>query len=392
MSDKLISIVLPTFNGARFISESIDSILNQTYRNWELIIVNDCSTDNTLEIINEYAKRDGRIKIISNQKNKKLPASLNIGFEYAQGDYYTWTSDDNIYYPEALEYMVKFLNNNSYYDLVCCDYELIEEDGTFKQIHSELYPHNLFELSKNAVVGACFLYTKEIADKIGKYNEKTFCAEDYDYWCRLALAGNIYFSDRVLYKYRFNLQSLTSTKQDLIKEQVYNIRLKYSLKILKKCCAANQQKRQVLLDFYNITKDYRWLFAALKDNFLNFIYIILKTSLFSLFEEFTFVLYIISHKNNNIAFYGASLFLENLIKKYKINSKNIVGIVDKDPKKHGKNIGKYKIYPLEEIKNLNADKIVFTIKKNNEKIYKNLKAFFKENNINIYLEKNLFFK
>ena len=105
---KLVSIVLPTYNGGKYIRDSIESILNQTYTKWELIIVNDCSIDNTYEIINEYAKKDCRIKIINNPINYKLPRSLNIGFENTDGEYYPWTSDDNIFKRNALKKMVEY--------------------------------------------------------------------------------------------------------------------------------------------------------------------------------------------------------------------------------------------------------------------------------------------
>ena len=104
----LVSIVLPTYNGENFIAKAIESILKQTYTNFELIIVDDCSSDATNEIINSYAKKDARIRIIKNDVNKKLPASLNIGFDNAKGEYYTWSSDDNEYYPQAFEKMVDF--------------------------------------------------------------------------------------------------------------------------------------------------------------------------------------------------------------------------------------------------------------------------------------------
>ena len=97
------SIVLPTYNGEEFLSNSIESVINQTFQDWELIIVNDCSTDNSLSIAEEYFKKDNRIRIINNAENKKLPESLNIGFREAKGDYFTWTSDDNEYYPNAIE-------------------------------------------------------------------------------------------------------------------------------------------------------------------------------------------------------------------------------------------------------------------------------------------------
>lgn len=101
--DKLVSIVLPTFNGEEFLAQSIESVLKQSYKNLELIIVNDCSTDSTPRIIEEFAKKDSRIKIIHNTINQKLPRSLNIGFNAASGEYWTWTSDDNYYLENAIE-------------------------------------------------------------------------------------------------------------------------------------------------------------------------------------------------------------------------------------------------------------------------------------------------
>ena len=101
-----VSIVLPTYNGEKFIRESIDSILYQTFTDWELIIVNDCSTDGTPNIVNRYAASDSRIRVIHNKENQKLPESLNIGFREARGEYLTWTSDDNMYLPSALEKMI----------------------------------------------------------------------------------------------------------------------------------------------------------------------------------------------------------------------------------------------------------------------------------------------
>lgn len=387
--NKLVSVVLPTYNGSKFIRESIDSVIAQTYTNWELIIVNDCSTDDTLDIINEYVQKDSRIRVISNSTNMKLPASLNIGFEDAKGEYYTWTSDDNIYHHDALEYMVDFLDNNTIYDLVCCDYELIEENGEFRQIHSELYPHKFVELSRNAVVGACFLYTKEIAKKVGKYSETTFGAEDYDYWCRLALIGNIYFSDKVLYKYRFNSESLTSTRQDIIPKQIAKIRRQYSLRILNKSGLTDKQRRKNLLNFYMERNDSIWLYIALKDSIFCFLYVLIMSWGLRLYEELSFIYTLSNNKNKNIAFWGASIYLEKLIKKYYISGKQIVGIIDKDSNKWGKKLGNYMIYSPEQIPELNIDKIIFTVKNKNRQIYPKVQNELK-NYSKIELVPNLF--
>ena len=110
---KLVSIILPTYNGEKYIKDSIESCLCQTYRNIELIIVNDCSTDGTLDLIKKYAAKDRRVRIIENQKNLKLPASLNEGFKASSGDLLTWTSDDNMFRENAIERMVDMLSEKS---------------------------------------------------------------------------------------------------------------------------------------------------------------------------------------------------------------------------------------------------------------------------------------
>ena len=111
--EKLISIVLPVYNGAEHMAGSIESVLRQTWKNWELIIVNDCSTDQTLAVAESYQKKDSRIRVLSNSKNLKLPLTLNAGFAQAKGEYYTWTSDDNLYQPEALSSLVQALEQDN---------------------------------------------------------------------------------------------------------------------------------------------------------------------------------------------------------------------------------------------------------------------------------------
>ncbi len=150
-----VSIVLPTYNGEKYIAEAINSIINQTFEDFELIIVDDCSIDSTYEIIDQYSKLDSRIKIIRNSTNKKLPESLNIGFKYAKGEYLTWTSDDNIYLINAISTMVDFLDSNENIQMVCADMEAINSDGEVIEICP---PYNDELIFAENNVGACFLY------------------------------------------------------------------------------------------------------------------------------------------------------------------------------------------------------------------------------------------
>lgn len=219
----LISIVLPVYNGERFLSQSIDSILRQTYRNWELIIVNDCSADNTLKICQEYASKDTRIKIVNNIINQKLPKSLNIGFQNAKGSYLTWTSDDNCYEDNALERFVDFLHQNTEYGMVYSDMLLIDENGidigrrTSKE--NQLYSFNC--------IGASFLYTRECYEKTGEYDVNRFLVEDYEYWLRIAKSFKIGHLSEFLYKYRFHNNSLTFSRMKQIGERLLELKIDY---------------------------------------------------------------------------------------------------------------------------------------------------------------------
>lgn len=216
MKEKLVSIVLPVYNGERYVAEAIDSVLEQTYTNWELIIVNDCSTDSTESIVSDYQKRDARIKVHHNLCNMKLPRSLNIGFELASGDYYTWTSDDNKYKPDALEVMVNELQDAKGVDMVYTDYDVIDETG---DIVESVEQSDINCLLFWNVCGACFMYTAAIAKKVGFYDETLFLAEDYDYWLRVSRYGKIKYLHKNIYSYRKHAESLTETKKDAIAQQ-----------------------------------------------------------------------------------------------------------------------------------------------------------------------------
>lgn len=247
-----VSIVLPTYNGERFICASIESVINQTYENWELIIVDDGSSDSTPKIIQQYAEKDSRIKVITNSINQNLPNSLNIGFKQAEGEYYTWTSDDNIYKPKAIEVMVNLLNENSNIDLVSLNYDFIDErDNYVKSFIAKPQKRNIHDLVKTNNIGACFMYKKGIAEIIGDYDSEMFCAEDYDYWFRIALIGNILYRDDLnMYSYRINSKSLTATKMDRVVSKMRFIMDKYSVDLMKKLKMNDFEIIGNILDFY----------------------------------------------------------------------------------------------------------------------------------------------
>lgn len=125
----LVSIIMPMYNSAKFVAESIESVISQTYKNWELIIVDDGSTDGSLEIVNNYAYRDKRIKLINNPTHIGMPsAPRNFGIHHAKGDYIAFLDSDDIWLKTKLEQQIKLFNNNNTV-AVFSDYEKIDENG-----------------------------------------------------------------------------------------------------------------------------------------------------------------------------------------------------------------------------------------------------------------------
>lgn len=209
MSLPLISIILPVFNGQKFLGEAIQSCLDQTYTNFELLIVNDASTDNSLEIAKEFEGLDTRIQIISNKENLKLPKSLNEGHRKAKGDFFSWTSHDNILKPTFLEDLFNAMNEQQC-DLVYSNFNIIWEDGSFKRTQKGGLVE---ELVFGDVIGASFLYSRKVYEKLNGYRTDLFLVEDYDFFLRAATEFKFYHLDTSLYDYRLHSKSLTSKIQ-----------------------------------------------------------------------------------------------------------------------------------------------------------------------------------
>lgn len=206
----IVSIVLPTLNGARYIAEAIDSVLSQTCPDFELIVVDGGSKDGTLEIVSHY--HDPRISVVSQPPDSgRLPGALNLGFAHAKGEFLTWFQDDDKYEPEALEVMLSFLSSHPNVDFVYTDGWLIDENGqTIRRI--EVLPPE--HLRKTNGVWHCFLYRKRVSDTIGEYDVGSFLMEDYDYWLRILLSNcrmEICPVLRPLHYHRFQPSALTST-------------------------------------------------------------------------------------------------------------------------------------------------------------------------------------
>lgn len=209
---ELISVILPVYNGERYLKESIESVLNQSYGNWELLILDDCSSDQTSEIAQEYEKHDHRIHYYRNERNLRLPQNLNKGFSLAQGNFLTWTSDDNRYRPTALEKMYTVLCENRQVQFVYASCRII--DGNGKEIEYIMVDNGGPQrIVGEDAVGACFMYTRQVYEQIGEYDPGFTLVEDFDYWQRVFAKFQTIGIREILYDYRWHNEALTSTMQ-----------------------------------------------------------------------------------------------------------------------------------------------------------------------------------
>ena len=217
--DGLISIVLPVYNGEKYLRESIESVLSQTYTNWELLILDDCSNDHSSDIAKEYVGKDRRILYYRNEENLRLPRNLNKGFSLAKGDYLTWTSDDNRFRSNALEVMYQTLQEQSA-KFVFASCRIINEKGEEIEYIS-VGSNSVRDIVGRNSVGACFLYTRDVYETIGEYDPDMELVEDYDYWQKVIANFKAVPISETLYEYRWHDGALTNTMKR--EKYLYNL-------------------------------------------------------------------------------------------------------------------------------------------------------------------------
>jgi len=211
--EPLVSIVLPTYNGVRYLGESIQSCLDQTHRNLELLVVDDGSTADVRGVVSRFA--DTRIRYLRHDRNQGIAAGLNTGFRNSRGQYLTWTSDDNWYARGAIETLLGFLQKYPDVDFVYSQSDIVDEHGAVTGRLEQGVPATLRD---NDYIGPCFLYTRRVYELVGEYRTM-FLVEDYDYWMRVAQACRMQRLLRPLYFYRMHPDSLTGRHAQEVHEQ-----------------------------------------------------------------------------------------------------------------------------------------------------------------------------
>lgn len=202
-----VSVVLPTFNQSHYLLDAIQSILNQTFEDFELIIVNDGSTDDTTKYLSAISHP--KLRVVT-QQNQGLPNALNNGFAQARGQYWTWTSTDNVVAPTWLEELVKALDKSpAEVGYAFSHYAGIDDSGKILFIHRD-QRFDLPTLLMRHTGNASFMYRAELARKVGNYDAALSHAEDLDMWVRMAEHTSAALVETVLYYYRIHNQSMTA--------------------------------------------------------------------------------------------------------------------------------------------------------------------------------------
>lgn len=226
VEQSLVSCIMANYNTeAKLLHVAIQSILNQTYDNFELIIVDDCSTNDSYQILLDYQKLDTRIKIFRNEKNRGLPYSLNKGISMANGEYIARMDTDDISLETRFQKQVEYFNKNPHID-ICGTF--VKQIGIRNTVLS--VPFTKAQECKCQLLFSSCLYHPTVMIRSQflnqyklNYNEDYLCAQDYDLWVRCSVYGEIGVLDRVLLLYRVHSNQISSKK--IRKQQEYSIEI-----------------------------------------------------------------------------------------------------------------------------------------------------------------------
>lgn len=404
-----ISIVIPVYNVEKYLKECLDSIIRQTFNDFEVICVNDGSSDNSLNILKEYAPKDLRFKIISQEKRGAGDARNN-GLKYAQGEFVIFLDSDDYFEPTMLEDLYNKAKEFDA-DLVVCSCKKVNELGEVIENSNPQWPIKLDITPMNKVF--CW---KDYPDDI----LNMFCVIPWNKLCKremlvkndidfqnLSSSNDVTFGhkvkicakkivvfDRQLVNYRYNhVESISKTRAEhtiniihsakevkdfLIKKGLYENLEKSFIEAYKNhiraeisSCSEEQYEifknefKTLYPDFYNV------LNSALKCDFLTLEYL----------NNYI--------KESTVYLWGASNFLKKLLEKEERPNPNILGIIDKNEALYGKYFGNYKIYSPDILKTKPAN-ILVTIYNNHEKAYSAIKKEVEEKYPKVSFLNNIF--
>ena len=247
-----VSIIMPCYNSERYIQEAINSILQQSYANFELLIINDSSMDKTEQIAKENAENDYRISVLRNKYRKGISGAMNTGISVARGEYITRMDSDDISERERIKIQVEFLDENKLYGLCSTNMSSFGESSREKLFEKRKEPLEWLFLWENPVGNASVMYRASIIKdnqiRFGAYE----LAEDYDFLTKIIPHTRIFFLDSVLYRYRIHNESIFQKKSGI----AISNSIKISESLAKKIYGLDVPPfHKYLTVFYNLSND-----------------------------------------------------------------------------------------------------------------------------------------
>lgn len=229
----LISVVMPAYNAQKYLSIAIESILNQTFKEFELIIINDASSDKTLSIIKSFAKKDSRVKIINNDTRLDIAGSLNKGISAASSEIIARMDADDISLPNRLEVQYKLINDSK--RIAAVGANIVVMDPQEKDISARSYPEKSKDLKKcffkySPFAHPVVMFRKKFFDEVGGYDPKYSPTEDLDLWFRMGMKHEFKSVPQLLLRYRLSESSSSHSIIRNLEMLVFRIRIKAIVK------------------------------------------------------------------------------------------------------------------------------------------------------------------
>lgn len=405
-----ISVVIPVYNVEKYLHQCLDSILNQTFQDFEIICVDDGSTDRSLDILQEYKRKDDRFVIIQ-QNHFGAGFARNSGIRVAYGKYIQFLDADDYFELTMLE---ELYNHAEKYgaDLTVCSSRKVDDDGNVTETGNPSFPINIYKVPMEQVFSRqdfkddifCLLtpmpWNKLYLKKMILDNNIEFppisISEDiaFVHAC-VACADKIVAFNKELINYRFNrLGSLVSTRShytiDAVKSCMYlkqflearglysELETAYKKAVINHIRAEisycnDDEYKEFLTDFKNLLpNDWTKYQSALRKDYITPEYL----------RHFI--------GNKKVMLWGGSLFIKQVLEKEREKNPNILGIIDRNEASWGKNFGNYKIFSPEVLYDLKPDGVILTVLFHNESIYESLKQEFEEKYPDIKLLPNIF--
>lgn len=196
----IVSVIIPVFNGEKYLRYAIESILSQTFRDFELIVIDDGSTDNTRNILENYEKRI----IWRYQKNMGQAAAINKAYRIASGKYFAYLDSDDMCMPNRLEVQVEYLDRHPMTYLVYSDRYCINEYGKIIEYDRKKQVDQFSILQYNFIIRSSVMHRRECLDKVGLFDEKNTGNDDWDMWVRISEKFHMNHINLPLVKYRIH--------------------------------------------------------------------------------------------------------------------------------------------------------------------------------------------